>query len=388
MITNIKAITLSAYLSMFFLGVATSLIGAASRNIGLTPFQIGMMITIQNIGFMISVSLSGALADTHEKPKILFVGSLILAVSFLTFYLSDAYWINLVIMLFIGVGIGTYEGVTDAMLLDIHTKRVGLHININHLFVTLGSALIAIYLIFLEMNWRTSIVQAGIIVLMLAIFFALLKLKTKPGQVKGFWDKIRILSQNRIVAILFLVAIVAAGVELGTIGILTTYLMELHQFTQFNSKIGLIVFFCGVASGRLIIGYLTREDRIAHYLLVLFGCATLFFFGLYFLDIGGFTFLAIFLAGITVSAMLPLIITLAGLLFKEHAGTVLGTIKVAIPLGGILIPFLMSLAVRYTSLHISLLIFPLALLLALVSLVINSGKISSLLEDRVTELDK
>src|SRR4030043_122156 len=93
MTTNIKAITLSAYLSMFFL-----------------------------------------------------------AVSFLTFYLSDAYWINLVIMLFIGVGIGTYEGVTDAMLLDIHTKRVGLHININHLFVTLGSALIAIYLIFLEMN--------------------------------------------------------------------------------------------------------------------------------------------------------------------------------------------------------------------------------------------
>jgi MFS family permease len=70
MITNKKAITTSSYLAMFFLGVATSVVGAAARNIGLSPFQIGMMITIQNVGFIISVSISGALSDTQEKPKI------------------------------------------------------------------------------------------------------------------------------------------------------------------------------------------------------------------------------------------------------------------------------------------------------------------------------
>ena len=71
MIKNVSLITASSYISMLFLGVAGTLIGAASRNIGLSPFEIGLMIAIQNLGFMVSVLVSGALADTVEKPKLL-----------------------------------------------------------------------------------------------------------------------------------------------------------------------------------------------------------------------------------------------------------------------------------------------------------------------------
>lgn len=365
MITNTTAITLSSYLAMLFLGVGNSLVGGAARNIGLSPFQIGLLIAIQNIGFMVSVLFSGALADRHEKPRLLFVGSLILSASFLTFYLSDDYWVNLIIMLFIGAGVGTYEGVTDVMLLDIHTERVGFHINVNHLFVTIGSALITIYLLFLEMNWRKAIIQAGIVVFLLAVFFAFTKLERKQRQSKETSLNFRMLLQNRTMVIFFLLTILVVGVELGTLGILTTYLMQLRQFTQFTSKIGLIVFLAGVATGRLVIGLLTREDKILQYLLTLFGCAVFIFLGLYFLDLGGAMYLMIFLAGITISAAFPLIITLAGLQFKDHAGTVIGAIKVAVPIGGILIPFGMSLIAQFDSLQTSLLIFPLAFLLAL-----------------------
>ncbi|MFN2221643.1 MAG: MFS transporter, partial [Candidatus Promineifilaceae bacterium] len=132
---SIKALTASAYLSMFFLGIANALIGAAARNIGLTPFQIGLFLTVQNIGFMIGVSVAGALADSYDKPRILFAGSLILAVSFFTFYLTGLLWLNLIIMLLIGLGVGSYEGVTDPMLLEMHDERQSLHININHFFV-------------------------------------------------------------------------------------------------------------------------------------------------------------------------------------------------------------------------------------------------------------
>jgi MFS family permease len=74
MIKSVKAITASSHLSMFFLGVSASLLGAAARNIGLSPSQIGLLIAAQNLGFILSVSVSGALSDTHEKPKILVVG--------------------------------------------------------------------------------------------------------------------------------------------------------------------------------------------------------------------------------------------------------------------------------------------------------------------------
>jgi MFS family permease len=131
MIKNLSAITASSYLSMLFLGVAGTLVGAAARNIGLSPFEIGLMITIQNIGFMLSVMVSGAMADSYPKPRILFIGSLILSAAFLTFYLTQIFNLNLFIMLMIGVGIGTYEGVTDAMLIDIHPQKESLH-DIDH----------------------------------------------------------------------------------------------------------------------------------------------------------------------------------------------------------------------------------------------------------------
>lgn len=130
---------------MLLLGVGATLIGAAARNIGLSPYEISLMLMVQNLGFMVSVMISGAFADTYSKPRILMVGSLILSAAFLTFYSTEWFNLNLAIMFMIGAGIGTYEGVTDAMLIDIHPKRGSMHININHFFVTFGSIVITVY---------------------------------------------------------------------------------------------------------------------------------------------------------------------------------------------------------------------------------------------------
>ena len=364
MIKNINAITLATYFTMFFLGVAGSLIGAAARNIGLEPYQIGLLISIQNVGFMISVSISGALADTHEKPKILAIGSLILAASFFGFYQFDLFWINILIMLFIGIGVGTYEGVTDVMLLDIHPKRAGLHISVNHFFVTFGSIIITVYLIFLQMNWRNSIMQAAVVVLLLAIFFTLVRIKSPKKQTEHFIKRLQVLIQEKIVIVLFIATAVTVGVELGSISILTTFLMDQHNFTQVTSKIGLLLFLTGIAVGRLIIGFLTRREQLIRNLIIMFGFAFFIFSGLYFMDLNVGIYLALFLAGFSLSALLPLILTFAGLYYPESAGAVLGAIKVAIPIGGIILPLVMSIIARNSSFQISLIVYPLSLLLA------------------------
>jgi MFS family permease len=378
LIRNTKTLTASAYLSMFFLGLSFSLIGAAARNIGLSPFQIGLLIAIQNVGFMLSVSISGALADTYEKPKIMLVGSLILAVSLLTFYTTDLFWLNLLIMFLIGVGIGTYEGVTDAMLIDLHAKRVSLHINVNHFFVTFGSIVIAVYLTYLQMNWRVSVIQSGIVVLLLAAFFALTKLESKQKPSERYLDRLKVLTRERIAIVLFVATALIVGAEGGSIGILTTFLMELREFTQVTSKIGLTMFLVGVAGGRLFVGFFTHRDQIVQYLLTLFALSTLFLTILYFINLGPLTYLAILLAGMAISALLPLVFTLAGLLYQEIAGTVLGTVKIAIPIGGIIVPFAMSLIAKYISLQISLLLFPLVSLLGFILLLSVARQIKSI----------
>jgi fucose permease len=343
---------------MFFLGVGATIVGAAATNIGLTPFQIGLLLAVQNVGFMLAVTLSGAVGDTYEKPKILLIGSLVTAVSYAVFYRWEPFLLNLLIIFFIGAGIGTYEGVTDAMLLDIHDERENFYINVNHFFVTFGSLMITLYLTFLQMNWRVSLTQSTFVVLLLAVFFSLARVPKKEGHVDPLSKRVGFLLQQPVVGILFVATICSVGLEYCAVGIMTTYLMELRGFTQVTSKIGLIIFLSGIAVGRLLVGVFTKNQWIFTNILLLFGFATVFSAILYFIDWGAAMYMIVFVTGLTVSSLLPLVITFAGLAYKEMSGTVLGIIKIGIAVGGILIPSLFSLLSKYLSLQAALALYP------------------------------
>jgi FHS family glucose/mannose:H+ symporter-like MFS transporter len=363
MISNTKAISASSYLSMFFLGVSLSLVGAAAQSIGLTPYQIGLFIAAQNVGFTVSVLISGAWADTYPKPRILLAGSLLLALAFFTFYLTNNFWLNMIVMFFIGAGAATYEGVTDALLLEIHTERQSFHINVNHFFVTFGAIMIAVYLAFLELNWRNSLVQSGVVVLLLALFFAFTRLENHRTQAEPYLKRLNILTRDRAVVVLFLAAVLAVGVESGTIGIISTFLAEMRGFTTLAANGGLIIFLVGMAVGRLLVGFLSRNEQLVQITVGLFGSGFVVYLALYLIDFGSLTYVAVFVAGLALSALLPLMLTIAGLLYPEIAGTVLGALKVAIPVGGMVLPFLMSIVARQFSLQAALLLYPLAFLL-------------------------
>ena len=133
------------------------------------------------------------------------------------------------------------------------------------------------------------------------------------------------------------------GADVGAMGILTTYLVEEQGFSQTASKAALVLFLSGVALGRLVIGRFADTPRIPRMILTLFGASTVAFTVLFGFNLGALTFLVAFLAGLSMSAMLPLILAYAGIAYREMAGTVMGAIKVAFPVGGILTPFLMSI---------------------------------------------
>lgn len=358
MIKSKTVATISAFISMFFLGIGATIVGASARNIGLEAYQIGLLLGVQNIGFIIAVAISGALSDTWKKPTLLFIGSILLAIGFLGFYLYPNFILNLAVMLLIGMGMGTYEGTSDAMLFDIHETRQNMYINVNHFFVTFGSLVITSYLIFLQMNWRRSMIQSAGGVGILAVIFILLKVKEKPIHPDHLIKRLGFLLKEKKVLILFLTAAIAVGLEGGSIGILTTYMMESGNFTQITSKIILLLFLGGIATGRLMVGILAEEKRMYRDMLLLGGSGAVLFSLLYSLEPSNVSYPIVFLSGFTLSAMLPLIITMAGMLYNEMTGTVIGVVKVAIPIGGILIPFILSALTRYFPLNTAVKLFP------------------------------
>ncbi len=359
MIRNRNILTMSSFTAMFFLGVGAAIIGAASRNIGLSPFQIGLLLATQNIGFILSVITAGILADSADKARLLFAASLITAVSFFFFYLNDSFILNLGIMLIIGVGIGGYEGAADAMLLDIHKRRESLFITVNHFFVTFGGLMIVIYLIFLQMDWRKSMVQSAVAVFVLAVIFGLSRVPPRKVVTESFGKRLAFIGKQRPVLVLFLMASCAVGIEASLIGIITTLLMEFYGFDQVTSKLGLVAFLAGIAAGRIVLGVLARKSQLLKYILALFALTAIVLSFLLIASPGTvMAYILLVVSGATISVLFPLTIALAGLKYPEMSGMVMGIIKLGIPVGGIVVPLMFSLFVQAASFKAALVLFP------------------------------
>ncbi len=382
MIRHSGVLTVSSYLSMFFLGVGTAIIGAASGSIGHTPYQTGLLISVQNIGFIVSVLVSGTLADSSDKARLMSGGSLLLAVSFFFYYMWPAYALNLVIMLFIGGGIGTYEGVADAMLLSLHQKRQGLHISINHFFVTFGALGITLYLIFLQMDWRRSMVQSAVLVGGLAVVFFVSQAGTGTRESQPFSQRVRFLRTQGVLAIFLLLATFGVGIELGLTGLLPGFLRSLRGYELVPSNIGLVTFLGGIAAGRLMLGLLTGRMHLLNMIRLLFAAAAVCSFVLFFVTLPpGWTVVFLILTGLSISSLLPLLITLTGTMYRSLSGSALGILKLAVPIGGIVVPLIVSILSRWTSFQIALGIFPLLQALGFIVLAAGGKRIQARIAD-------
>ncbi len=320
---------------------------------------------------------AGALADTRRKPLLMAAGSLVLAAGFFLYYMWPAYLLNLAIMAGIGIGIGTYEGVADAMLLSLHERRPGLHISVNHFFVTLGCLAITLYLVFLQMSWRRSMVQSAAAVLALALLFAVGGAierrraipvaragsrtgfrKDAPGA--GLRERARALAGQPLLGLFLLLAVFAVGIESGLMGLLASFLIQLRGYDLVASKIGLVLLLAGIAAGRIVLGLLSSRVRITALLLALNAAACAVACGLFFVRLPpAATAALLVLMGMAVSAMLPLLITQAGMLYREMSGTALGVVKLGIPIGGIVVPFVISIVSRFWSFQAAVGVFPL-----------------------------
>jgi MFS family permease len=367
MIQNKIAITNSCYISMFFLGISMTIIGVVAKNIGFESHQIGMLIVFQNIGFGISVFFSGIISDFFEKPKILFMGSLFLFFGFLLFYFySHSYLMCLFILFVIGIGSGTYEALTDIVLFEIHSDKVSLHITINHFFVTFGSLLITFYLIFLQLNWQISIIQISIAVACLTFLFLLIKMPLQKRKSKPTFQYLTSQVADRKVIVLFIVSLIIIGFEVGFLGFLISFLIELRGFDYAASKFGLLMFILGVAIGRIMLSFILNRFRLKSLIQIQLAFCFIFSSLLLFFHLHPLMFVLVFLNGLSISVLFPLVITLAGTLKNKDTALMLSFIKMAIPIGGVVVPFFLSVLIQLFSFEVSLLFFPFICLLGFV----------------------
>jgi fucose permease len=141
---------------------------------------------------------------------------------------------------------------------------------------------------------------------------------------------------------------------------ITSLLMEFYGYDQVTSKLGLVAFLAGIAAGRLVLGVLARKSQLLKYILALFALTAAVLSFLLFASPGTvMAYILLIVSGATISVIFPLIIALTGLKYPEMSGTVMGIIKLGIPVGGIVVPLMLSLLVQATSFKTALVLFPL-----------------------------
>jgi len=189
---------------------------------------------------------------------------------------------------------------------------------------------------------------------------------------------VKVLRTQGVLAVFMLLAIFGVGIELGLTGLLPGFLRSLRGYDLVPSNVGLVLFLGGIAAGRLLLGLLTGRVRLLLMIQWLFAAAAVCSSVLFFVQLPpAFTYAALILTGAGVSSLLPLIITLTGTLYRDMSGTALGIVKIAIPVGGIVVPFIVSLVSRFASFQAALGIFPLLALLGFLVITIGGGRIQA-----------
>jgi fucose permease len=109
----------------------------------------------------------------------------------------------------------------------------------------------------------------------------------------------------------------------------------------------------------VILGLISARGRILGPIIALYAAAAVLSAALFYAGLGRLlTGAVLFLLGVTVSSLFPLVITLTGLIYRDLPGTSLGILKLGVPLGGVLVPLVLSVLARWASFRLSLALLP------------------------------
>jgi len=371
MLTNKYSITGQMFTGMFFLGAAAVVIGNASRNVDLPPDQIGLLIASQSVGFMVAVFGVGMLADRYANNWLLASGSMLLCIALLSVFRTNLFFLNFFLIMLMGAGMGSYEAVTDPVLLRTHTGRQELFININHFSATFGSLILTILVLFRGTSWREPIIGMAICAGLLGLIAIFSNYGTHHKQTRENMAKLTagdLFGQGGL-WMLFVSIFIAIGLEAAILGYVPSIYSLIWGFDDFQAKTGLLVTITGIALSRFLSGFLFKNHTMDKAIVILLVLCTFLSILVCFVPCHVIMLhVFVFLLGLVMAPIAPFAMTIAGMRYPDRAGSVLGILKISIPLGAIMVPLAISVMTDLTGFQTSLVLLPAVCLLSVIVL--------------------
>ncbi|EAO51471.1 Permease [Bacillus thuringiensis serovar israelensis ATCC 35646] len=228
----------------------------------ISQFQIGLLVSVVNIGPIFSMLLFGNLMDRHGERWIVGGGSVLLGASMLFAYPVTNYTYVVAILLFVGIWYGTAQpGGSKAIVKWFPPQRRGLAMGIRQTGIPIGGALASSTLpfFFYEYGLPSVILVQAIVAISGGVLFILFYREEHSSIQKteavSFFTKLKKIQRNYSLYPIFLIGISMMSLQMVLVSHLMSYLTnEVHTSLHHAGTLLSIVLIGGMF-GRILLAW-------------------------------------------------------------------------------------------------------------------------------------
>lgn len=344
-----RRIVLLALTMFSVFGLALTLTGTLlpllKDHFALNYVQAGTLAVAVQVGYLVSVMVTGWLARRAEG-RVLLVGALALSmVAYGLFGLSGSFWAACALMVVGGAGGGTIEVVINAVAIKLGASRRGNVLNFIHVFFGLGAfagpAIIG-KLIGYGIDWIWFYRATGLL-------WGILLLATLATRFPSIRQELDVASEPPagvfrlpVAVILFAVMTIYVGLELGVGSWITTYLRDVEAMSTSHAAYVASAFWLGIAGGRLVLGGIGHRWHESQIVIALAVLSIVCLLGALVLPGPWPAAIALAFVGIGFSGIYPTNVSWAGGAYPSQAAQVTALLATGGGIGAVVFPWVMG----------------------------------------------
>lgn len=347
-----RYLTLIGLVGYLFIGTSAVLVPSVMpfitneyTAIGFSLATIGLIFPARAVGLIVGNLLAGIGSDWFGRTRLVWVVSLLLALS-LAFAAAASVWTLLLVgFALISATQGALSTGINAVITDANRESRARALNTLHGVYGVGAAvspLLIGYLLELGMGWRWALGGTGVIWLIYGVMVFFVSRGDAAEEVEsssGEFDlgMLRMLRNGPMLS-LFIVAFIYNGVAYSLLGWVGVYMKRTAGLSDFLS-VGIIsVFYVALTTGRFICAAFSERIGYAATFLILAVGITLTYPLVVFSSSPWMMAVGVFLTGLSLSGLFPMALAYGSRLFPTRSGMVAGVLSIAMTFGGMVPP--------------------------------------------------
>lgn len=309
-----------------------------------TDTQIGTLIVIGSIGYIIFAYLSGMICEIIGQKKVLTIGVAFMVLSLVTLYLSPSFIVLLIGMFILNAGWALIGVAINTIVPIIAVNFQAIIMNLVHFSYGVGATITqktAGYLLFKGIEWRTIYLTVSILFFIVLVAFIPVKTPSITS-VKKEDRKIdyKSIFKNKLVYFFMIALGLYVGAEMATSSWFINYMKETYLYNENQGAFYTTLFFGTFTVGRFLGGFIVQKLGTKRSVMISSMMAFLLYITGLILREKGLVLVAF--SGLFFSIIFPTMILFANEIFKKNTTYVIGILTTASSAISMVINFLIG----------------------------------------------